>query len=195
MNLTEATEFVAMLQVAWPEYAWTEQSPRVYAIGLDDVPFAAAEAIYPTLVKSFKFAPKPSEVRDALALPDAEDEYADQIPNGKQAWEEIFDGIKRVGHRRMPEFSHPLIARTARAFGWREICGCEDKQMNTLRAQVERFHDGYRADAIGLLKRGTPMELALASWADQSRAQARIAGLVPVALPGGDDANEWAESA
>lgn len=185
MNLIETNKLLAILREMWPNHPWAENADKVWHLALANVPYEAVTAILPRLLQTQRYAPVPADL--IALLPEVPgDDYA--LPNGEQAWEEIRAEIKRAGWNNKPRFSHPLIERTMRAFGWQEICGCQLDQLNTLRAQVERFHNQFRADAIAALKRGTPMHVAISSWADQKR----IAGLVPVALPVGDDVEEVA---
>jgi hypothetical protein len=179
MTLTETNKILAIIRENWPNHPWSEHADRVWHMALDDVPYEVVEAALPELFRTQKFAPVPADIRVLLKLPTETDEWGAQLPNGEQAWEEIRRQIKYPGAWGVPTFSHPLIERTMRAFGWNELCGCPADQMNTLRAQVERFHNQFRNDAISALKRGTPMDVAIASWADQRR----ILGLVPAALP------------
>lgn len=180
MTITEATELVAMLQVAWPNHPWNAQSSRVYHMGLDDMDGAAVLALIPTLIKTAKFAPTPAEIRAFLAVPEA-DQWSAELPTGKDAWEEIRAQMRYPGAWGTPRYSHPLIERTSRAFGWQDLCAVTTDQMNTLRAQVERFHDGYRADAIAALNRGVPMDRAILPHGEQHR----IAGLMLAEIEAG----------
>lgn len=158
-----------------------------YHLMLADVPYETAKGRLPALLADHPdFAPTAPAMRNAF-MGTATDEWSAQLPNGEQAWEEIRAQIKYPGAWGIPQFSHPLIERTMKAFGWNELCGCPADQMNTLRAQVERFHNQFRNDAIASLKRGTPIGQAIASWADQRK----IAGLVPAMIPG--EVDRWTE--
>lgn len=188
MTIDELTKVFKMLNGMYRHANLGKDNLAGYHLMLADVPYETVMAGMRSLLEQNPdFVPSAPAMRNHF-LGTAEDEYSAQLPNGEQAWEEIHAEIKRAGWNNKPRFSHPLIERTMRAFGWQEICGCQLDQLNTLRSQVERFHNQFRADALAALKRGTPMHVAITSWADQKR----IDGLVPVALPVGDDVEDVA---
>jgi hypothetical protein len=181
MTFTEASELVAMLQVAWPNHAWNDQSGRVYHMGLDDLPGKSVMALVPTLIKTAKFAPTPAEIRALLVMPES-DQWSAELPTGEQAWEEFTEQRRVIGSyvsaTRKPRWSHPLIERTIRAFGYLDLCQCENGHIPTVRAQFVKHHNSYRSDAIAALKRGVPMMTAILPHGEQRK----IAGLIVAEL-------------
>jgi len=188
MTVDETRDVIDMLNGMYRHANLGGDNLAGYHLLLADIPYDVVMAGLPTLLEQHPdFVPSAPAMRNHF-VGTSTDAWSAELPNGEQAWEEIRDRIKYPGSWGKPKFTHPLIERTARAFGWQELCQCPTDQMQTLRAQVERFHNQFRQDAIAALKRGTPMELAILPNGEQKR----IAGLVPVALPVGDD--EWLEA-
>lgn len=118
---------------------------RIFHQILRDVDGALLEAATLQWLSTARpFHPSPGELRDlALTLTEHYTVSADE------AWIEVMDAIRRIGSYGVPQWSNDTIARTVRAFGWKELCATENDQMSyardsfmkIYRAQMTRQHD------------------------------------------------------
>lgn len=178
MKQSETNKILALVRENWPNHPWSDHADQIWHLALADVPYETVNAVLPRLFREQKFPPVPADIVALLGVRES-DQWSRLLPNGEQTWEEIRAQIKYPGSWGTPVFSHPLIERTMRTFGWQELCQCPADQLNTLRAQVERFGNKYRDDAIDRLRQGATMEDAVLPFGEQQK----IAGLVPAGSP------------
>lgn len=143
MTRDEVAKLLAILHVAWPQATVGDAGGQVtaYHLALADVPYPAGEAAVAGWLKTGRFFPAPSELRELAA------EALGVAPGIDQAWSEVVGAIRSVGVYGQPRFSHPLIAETVRRIGWRTLCGSEN-----LAADREWFARLYQAQRTRLLR-------------------------------------------
>jgi hypothetical protein len=144
MTIAETARLIAILKMAWPAHPIeAEQGAAVYHRALADIPFELAERAVDEWLRTGKFFPAPSEIRE-LAL-----RAGVGLPAAEIAWQEAqrVVGGYRPGDP-APLWSSRVLEEAVNAVGWSAIKACEADQLGTLRAQ---FRDTYNA----LLKRMT----------------------------------------
>lgn len=174
MTIAETARLIAILKMAWPAHPLEpETGGPVYHRALADIPFDLAERAVDEWLRTGKFFPAPSEIRE-LAL-----RAGVGLPAAEIAWQEAqrVIGGYRPGDP-APRWSSKVLEEAVAAVGWTAIKMCEADQLGTLRAQ---FRDTYNA----LLKRVTADD-AREALAEADGRRALIA-FVPraVALPSG----------
>lgn len=70
MTETETRRILATLKAAFPAATILDQTAQVYALGLADVPYAAANAALPELIRTHRLStlPTPAEIRAATGM-------------------------------------------------------------------------------------------------------------------------------
>ena len=112
---------------------WAE----TYALGILDLAAEDVSAAVHRLIRSAKFMPRVSEIREAVVTT-----TQGQQRTGAEAWGDVLREVGRTGRYRDPRFFDPLVARVVRGMGWTEICDSE----NTV-ADRARFVDAYNTMA------------------------------------------------
>lgn len=92
------------------------------------------------LIKTSVFLPTISEIRKT-AREVMEQVTKQRTPDWAEAWNEVEQQIRKVGHVGRPCFSTPEIAETVRCIGWRHICETQVSNLNTLRAQLRDVYE------------------------------------------------------
>jgi hypothetical protein len=142
VTLSETTELLAILKMAWPAHQLEiELGSAVYHRALSDIPYDLGNRAVDEWLRTGKFFPAPSEIRE-LAL-----RAGVGLPAAEIAWQEA----QRVtsGYRpgdAPPVWSSKVLEETVAGIGWGAIKMCDAENLGTLRAQ---FRDMYNA----LLKR------------------------------------------
>lgn len=175
MTIAETARLIAILKMAWPAHPIeAEQGAAVYHRALADIPFDLAERAIDEWLRTGKFFPAPSEIRE-LAL-----RAGVGLPAAEIAWQEAqrVIGGYRPGDP-APLWSSRVLEETVNAVGWSAIKACEADNLGTLRAQ---FRDTYNA----LLKRVAAEDAgdALQEAAGRRALIAFVPRLAPV-LPSG----------
>jgi len=62
-----------------------------------------------------------------------------------EAFEVVKREMLRPGSYKAPKFTDPIIEKTVSAMGWRDMCGSDESQINTLRAQFIKFYESFKA--------------------------------------------------
>ena len=141
MTESEIAQLIAVMQAAWPERNWKGPALMVYQIGLDDIPYEAANAAVGMLIKRSTFCPSPAEIRQV-----ATESLAADIPTVDQALGELQEALIRYWPHQTPAFSHPLIANAVRAIGWRQIS--ESERPGVERAHFRDVYTSMRESAV-----------------------------------------------
>ena len=137
MELIDAKKICALLQAAWPNYAWRKESANAYLLGLGDLPYDLVEQAVGIAIRTRTFCPVPAELR-SIAL----EAVTAHVPTVDQAWSEVSQQLVRVWPHQTPEFSHPLIAQAVRIIGWRQIS--ESEKPGVERAHFFEIYDALR---------------------------------------------------
>lgn len=141
MNESEVAQVIAVMQAAWPDRNWKGPALKVYQIGLDDIPYEAANAAVAMLIKRSTFCPSPAEIRQV-----ATESLTHDIPTVEQALAELQEALVRYWPHQTPTFSDPLIEQAVRAIGWRQIS--ESEKPGIERAHFRDVYTGLRASAV-----------------------------------------------
>lgn len=133
----DVAQVVAMLTAAYPNFNISEITIDVYYETLKDIPadMLKAAAMQAISEPGRKFAPSVGEIRGAVVEIMRK---AEGTPGSYEAWQEVVEQMRMTGHTGKPIFSHPLILRTVRVFGWRELCLSENPVADRARF-VEAF--------------------------------------------------------
>lgn len=161
MNTQETAVLIRVLRSVWPNTEINADTVQAYAWALEDISAADGERAVREWMRTGKFFPKPSELREIVgkaAL--GSDELAES------AWIEVQREIRRVGYNRQPvfangafreppkrSFSSPLIGDAVESVGWATLCTSED--VADLRKQfVFTFRALHQRD-LAAIQRGT----------------------------------------
>jgi len=147
----EIAQIVATIGAAYPNFNFSEMTVEVYFQTLKDLPndmlkMATLQAISEP---GRKFAPSVGEIRGSVS---EIMRRASETPSSYEAWEEVLKEIRRVGHSGTPVYSNPLIEKTVRVFGWRNLCLSENVVSDRARfiEAYEQFLAKHEAEAITL---------------------------------------------
>ncbi len=154
----KVAEMWANLMAAYPAFTAgkpalvLEQSLKLYTRLLADVSDELLAAATYQHIASSKYWPTIAELREA-----AIQFIQPRHPPAIEAWAEVRQAIRRVGHYRPPpSFGDPLIDRAVRALGWEELCLSEEPEVDRahfLRAYEclqQRERDEWRSIAAGM---------------------------------------------
>lgn len=121
---------------AYPNFALLPPTADEYTEMLADIPASILLAAAHEHVSRKAFFPTISELRDAaFGLIEA----AQELPDPYQAWAEVKQAMKKVGHKGAPTFSHPLIAQVVEMFDWTDLC-----QSDNVVADRAHFVEAYQ---------------------------------------------------
>jgi hypothetical protein len=126
---------MAMLAVAGTCYdrEVTEEVARAWAVMLPDVTPDEGRRALEAHIRESPHWPKISDIATRVAANRC------PAPDPAAAWGEVYRAIARCGRDREPTWSSPRVAAAVEAIGWRAICDSNTDDVNTLRAQFERF--------------------------------------------------------
>ena len=149
---SDIDQIVNLMKAAFPNFHPDETlTKEIYWQTLKDIP---SDELKPAVLHCISeagraFAPSIGEIRGAVsslrrAAMNTHDSYS--------AWQEVLQQIAAVGSYGTPSFSSPLIARTVRNLGWRNLCLSENQT-----ADRARFVDAYEQ----LLERASREDMLL----------------------------------
>jgi len=136
---TEAQKLITTLVAAFPNtFArlgadQLKATMTTYRKLLADLDYSAAHAAVGRLLASSRFMPTIAEIREAALVTERGTRRA-----GGEAWGDFLAAVGKFGMNREPIFGDPLVARTVRALGWKELC-----QSETQVADRARFIELY----------------------------------------------------
>ena len=123
---------MALLRGAYPGFK--DEQIQAYGIMLNDIPVVLQFEAVKNLLKTHKFLPAISEIRDEASKL-AHRAAGDKITPPEMEWEVVYKAIGAIGPYRKPEFKSPLTEKAVKAMGWQMLCGSEEVMMPTLRSQ------------------------------------------------------------
>jgi hypothetical protein len=88
MNLSEATELVAILQAHAPHHQTTEATFRAWQLAMEDVPIAAAMLAAKLWMRHHKHFPYPAELREIIG------EQLTGLPSAEDAWQLVLNRMR-----------------------------------------------------------------------------------------------------
>lgn len=117
MKLSEAVRIVSRLQAAYPRQEYPDSTAEIYAGALLDLEAEDVEHAAVYLVRTSKWFPTISEIRERVA-----EDRAD-LPEPEMAWAEVREAIGRYGlDQTRPAWSCAEIGDAVRVLGWRTLC-------------------------------------------------------------------------
>lgn len=147
--LTPLQEAVALVAGAYPVPAWTAATLRTYEQFLADVDIAALRAVVLDWIRSHDSRPTIADLRKAVAgkqAAAADSPYLD----ADEAWSHVEWAITSVGGYQTFPDTHPLVAETVRAIGWRTLCQSDNPvadRAHFLQLYRQRLERAKRDDA------------------------------------------------
>lgn len=119
-------QIINMFLAAFPNFKPSSLTPEVYFRTLQDIPSDELKAgVLHCITQSGRaFAPSIGEIRGAVS--DLRRASAN-VPSSYDAWQEVCRQIVNVGSYGTPAFSSPLIERTVKNLGWRNLCMSENQ--------------------------------------------------------------------
>lgn len=153
--MTTLAQALLELRLAFPQRDVPVETLRLYARQLDDLEEATAvDAVY-RLIRTAKFFPTISEIREAAVTGGATEGLAEA------AWAEVQREVSRVGYGRgrvlrggewiepeAPVFTSPVTEAAVASMSWRLICLGEAAEVRS------QFLWTWKNVATGLVKRG-----------------------------------------
>lgn len=117
---------VNMFEAAFPNFKPRELTKEVYWQTLQDIPSDELKAavLHCVTESGRAFAPSIGEIRGAVS--DLRRASAN-VPSAYDAWQEVCKQILLVGSYGTPTFTSPLIERTVKNLGWRNLCLSENQ--------------------------------------------------------------------
>lgn len=110
-----------------------------YVQVLQDIPVEILRKAYDKVMLTCDKRPVPAVVyKTAKEL--VEQFNGTNILSWAEAWKEIEKQMKEVFVYGKPKFSRKEIEETVRAYGWRDLCETDAKNMNTARAQLRNMY-------------------------------------------------------
>ncbi len=149
-NFEDIAEIVALLAAAYPNWNATEYTAEVYYQDLMDIPADELKiaAKHCRSEAGRKFAPSVGEIRGAVAELRG---YSSNMPTAYQAWQEVQTQLSdNGGDFGNPVWSNPVVERTVKAIGWRNLRMSEDPISDRARfiQCYEQFSDRAKNDEM-----------------------------------------------
>lgn len=113
----DIAEILGVIAVAYPNFAVTEQTNQVYWQILSDIPTDELKAATMHCISESgrKFAPSVGELRGAVGELRG---LSSNVPSSYEAWQEFKRAVTHSNY--VPEWSHPLVEKSAKLIGMRE---------------------------------------------------------------------------
>lgn len=144
MTTNEASKLLFLMRSQWPDTVITDDTIKMWAIVLGDVPYESIELAFYAHCRTSKWAPKPAELLELIAEATVGGE------SWESAWDELMTAVRRYGSylfafdtppATWTGWSTPEVEAAVRHIGYLEVCQSEIDQLGVLRAQ---FRDAYR---------------------------------------------------
>jgi len=151
-NLQDIASILAVIAVAYPNFAVTEKTTEVYHQILSDIPTDELKAatLHCISESGRKFAPSVGELRGAVSELRG---FSNNMPSSFEAWQEVGKQISiNGGDFGKPVWSHPVVQKTVEAMGWRNLRMSEDQTADRARfiQCYEQFAERARKEDIFL---------------------------------------------
>lgn len=134
-----AQALVAALEL-FPQHKLSTRGIGMYVTILNDLPADVVKAALVKRLRTARFFPAPSEIRDAAK------ELLDEVEGTRakdadEAWREVMDNVRKRGVYKPWEYSSHAVEAAARAIGIEQLCLLEMSEVNTARAQFRDFYN------------------------------------------------------
>ena len=117
------TRVLAVASAAYPNFDLKPETVRVYLKLLADLPDELLEEASLAHIAQSAFFPTIAELR-AVAF--AVMEQGNLLPTGLEAWSEVEEQIRQVGHTGKPVFQNKLTSQLVQSMGWQNLCRSEN---------------------------------------------------------------------
>lgn len=142
MRPTDWAAVALEVHALWPQARWDEVTvERAGALVADLDGRLVLAAVHTLAAEGREFPPPPGVIRSRAV----ELASADTAPDVDQAWAEVRGAMATVGSWGVPELSHPAVAATVDAMGWKTLCRSEDQMAD--RAHFLRLYGAATARA------------------------------------------------
>lgn len=161
MNTQQTAIILHVLRSVWPNTEITANTVKAYQWAMEDLTYAEGERAAKTWMRTGKFFPKPSELREIIG-----NETAGMDEIAESAWSEVQREVRRVGFNRPPvfsggaflespiaTFSSDLVRETVDSLTWRLICTTDEPEK--LRDQFLWTYKALRKRDVSRVQRGT----------------------------------------
>ena len=115
----EILSVLTLVVAAYPSAEPKAETIQVYLKLLSGIPARNLEQAALLHISHSHFFPTIAELLEAVR--DVQT-AAEHIPLAAEAWGEVAEQIRRVGHSGKPQFSHPLVSQAVRCLGWQTLC-------------------------------------------------------------------------
>ena len=138
MTVDEALSVLGALTAAYPQANIQKDTAKIYIKFLQDIPYEAGQSAALDLIAKSKWFPTISELRQ---------EAVNRIPGNQflsagEAWREVCEQIRKVGHYGIPEFGSEVVAQAVKTMGWRYLCLSENEMAD--RAHFMKIYETYK---------------------------------------------------
>jgi hypothetical protein len=119
----EILKVLKILGDIYPNFHLGSAAVEIYVQLLADIPGPLLEQAALEHIGSSAFFPAVAELRQAAfnIL-----ESVDPTPSDYEAWAEVQQEIRRVGHCGQPQFKNPLAGQAVEQLGWHSLCFSEN---------------------------------------------------------------------
>lgn len=117
---------------------------EAYRIGLRDLPIEAIDRAVQAAIRTSRFMPTPSELRELAG----ETSPADRAI---LAWAALGKAVVRIGPYRSPDFDDPIINATVRSLGgWERVCSLGVEEFDKwLQKDFLRTYEAFARTGVG----------------------------------------------
>lgn len=130
--------------MAFPMSKANEGTLLIYARALEDLPIELIDASMQILLKTSKFWPSISDIREA-AESLMSTATGTEAKGADEAWREVLGQVHDAFIYKKPTFSSQEIELAALNMGWTALCELPTDQINTARAQFRRSYEAILA--------------------------------------------------
>ncbi|ADQ06489.1 conserved hypothetical protein [Caldicellulosiruptor hydrothermalis 108] len=150
MTKAECIKFLAIVNMAYPNWQVNELTVGLWAEMLEDIDFKIAQIALKKHIAENPYPPTIADIRKAVA------EITTPKENkltAAEAWGEVMAAVRQFGYYREAEALASMSERTRRVvkyIGWQNICTCEeiDVLRGQFRAMYEQLEEREKKEAI-----------------------------------------------
>jgi len=136
IDYTEFAKVLGVLATLYPRFVIEDRTIAAYSAILGDLDAELLKAATLVCGSTGTFFPAAAELRAAAF---ELIEHQSGLPTAPEAWAEVMNEVRRVGHTGLPRWSNPLIGRAVEAIGgWWQLCTSENNV-----ADRARFFESY----------------------------------------------------
>jgi len=134
MTRQEALKLVAILEAAYPRQELRRDTVEIYAMFLQDLDYKLAERVIAQHIRTQKWFPAISEIREACA------EMVHQLPTTEQALAIVRDAVRTANYSMVK--SNDLLHQAVDTVGWHKLLSSEYSE--PLYRQIKEAYEKLR---------------------------------------------------